>query len=770
MDKTLGISVVIGAALGKSYFRAVETAEQKSARLGRQWQATNSKLGATGAVIKYKNLLGQLRSKQAALGNSSKRLETGIQEVERRYKGAKRAAKSYGVEIGQVVREHGRLNRELKRTERQQKAQAKQQAAASRLGAMRGRMLGLVGAAYGASRLAGSAMAREEQGLYLRTVINAKDGDKDAAVARARQNAKAFARNSLASEQEVLEIEYALNSAGLQEETARAGTQLVHKLAKVTRGMPEQVGEIFGVTFNNMGESIEGTTDEKMQVIGNVLAKTQFKFQIRDFGQLGESLKYAAASASSAKLPLEQTAAIVGQLNSAGLQGSMAGTAFSAVLRNLGKASGELGFEIVRDEKGELDLIATLEQLKQQLDGMDTDERGDLLQKLFGDEGKRGVVPLIDQLDQLKAAHVEVANAARSGLVNSEYQQFVKSSSGQWQMFKQNIGQVGEVFASTLLPALNTILSPIGKLAGWVSSSIERFPIIGKAIGVIGAAFVGMGTVVAIVTAGTWAWNAAMASTLDQGIASWIRTIGVAMWGLAKGALPAVITGIRAMRVALRSNPIGLIIGGIALAAGLIYTFWEPIKGFFTGLWGGVENVFAGAWTSIKSGFLNFTPLGLLIKHWEPITGFFGGLWDGIKTVFAKGWEWIKSSFLAPLDKVKNVVGSVWRWITGDDDEAASTKVPTPNTARQNRNIKPAAALGAALTTTPVAADQVFPNGHAPELAGTTQTHIQNESHYAITVQPTPGMNERELATLVRQELHAQEQRSQANQRRVLHD
>ena len=193
-------------------------------------------------------------------------------------------------------------------------------------------MLGLVGAAYGVGRLAGSAMDREEQGLYLRTVINAKDGDKDAAVARARQSARAFSSNSLASEQEVLEIEYALNSAGLEEETARAGAGLVHKLAKVTKGVPAQVGEIFGDVFNNMGQSLEGTTDEKMDRIGNVLAKTQFKFAIRDFGQLGEGMKYIAASASSAKLPLEQTASIIGHLNNSSLKGSMAGTAFESVL------------------------------------------------------------------------------------------------------------------------------------------------------------------------------------------------------------------------------------------------------------------------------------------------------------------------------------------------------------------------------------------------------------------------------------------------------
>ncbi len=711
---------MIGAAIGKSYFRAVETAEARSARLGRQWQETNKKLAATGAVIKYKTLLGRLREKQTALGRSSTRLGQGIHAVEARYQQAKRQAKSYGIEIGRVVQEHRRLTHALKETEMHQRALAGKQAAASRLGALRGRMLGLAGAAYGASRLIGSAMAREEQGLYLRTVINARDGDRDAAVSRARRHARAFSRKSLASEKEVLNIEYALNSAGLREETARAGSELVHKLAKVTRGLPEQVGEIFATTMKTMGGGIEGTAQEKMKTIGNILAKTQFKFQIRDFGQLGESLKYASAAASSAKLSLEQTAAVIGQLNSAGLQGSMAGTAFAGVLRNLTKASGKMGFEIVRDDKGELDLIATLGRMKALMADMDTDQRGDLLQKLFGDEGKRAIVPLLDQLGQLKTAYAEVADAARSSLVDDEYDRFKKSASGQWTALKQNLVQIGDVFAGTLLPALNMVLSPVVKLAGWAASCIERFPVLGKAIGVIGASLVGVGAAMGVAATAAWAWNAAMTVAINRRIVLGVRAIGGALWGLARGAFPAVIAGtrtlgaammtgaragmvaaggaiksfagalvglasraipiaiggLRALGVAMMSNPIGLIVGAIATAAFLIYEYWTPIKGFFGRLWGGVKTVFKTAWEWIKTIFLNFTPYGLIIKHWRPITGFFGNLWDSVKAVFGAAWDsiaavttgWGQSLFSIGRSIIDGLIGGITAGIIAVED------------------------------------------------------------------------------------------------------
>ena len=794
MDKTLGLSVVIGGVLGKGYFKTFKSVKEKTAALGQEWARTNRKLGATGDVIKYKNLLGQLRAKQTALGTSSKRLQTGINEVERRYKEAKRAAKGYGVQIGRVVAEHGRLQTALKHTERRQRAHAKQQEAARGLAAMRGRFLGLAGSAYAAGRLAGSAMAREEQGLYLRTVINAKDGDKDAAVARARSAAKAFARSSLASEEEVLNIEYALNSASFEEDTARAGAQLVHKLAKVTRGIPSQVGEIFGDVFNNMSASLEGAADEKMERIGNVLAKTQFKFAIRDFGQLGEGMKYIAASAASVKLPLEQTASIIGILNNSALKGSMAGTAFESALKNLGKASNELGFEIVRDEKGELDMLATLEQLKMQLDGMDTDERDTLLIKLFKTEGKRAIVPLIDKLDELKSAYAEVVEAGKSGLVDEEYQRFLESSSGQWTLFKQNIGMVGEVFASTLLPPLNMALSRMGKFAGWVATGIERFPIIGHVIGAIGGAFVLMGGAMAVAKAIAWGFHKFMASNLVSAlvgatlklrafnatalitatrartlaIGSAIKGFGSALVAFASRAVPVAIGALKALTVAVMSNPIGLIIGGIALAAGLIITFWQPIKGFFSALWAGVSNVFTTVWRGFKT-LLSFTPLGLIASAWNPIKGFFSGLWDGVIERARAALDWLLGKFQA----VTGVIGDTWKTLTGwfgDDDDSATDSARPGMIGKtwksvtgwfggdrqadgeqpgQIGNVLPGVkpvALAASIAAAPVVAQAPDPDIAWPTPAPAAPARVVQHFNFNIEIHQQPGQSSRELA------------------------
>jgi len=53
---------------------------------------------------------------------------------------------------------------------------------------------------------------------------------------------------------------------------------------------------------------------------------------------------------------------------------------------------------------------------------------------------------------------------------------------------------------------------------------------------------------------------------------------------------------------ALMLNPIGLIITGVALAALLIYKYWQPIKRFFGGLWKDFASYGAGMISGLISG------------------------------------------------------------------------------------------------------------------------------------------------------------------------
>ena len=70
-----------------------------------------------------------------------------------------------------------------------------------------------------------------------------------------------------------------------------------------------------------------------------------------------------------------------------------------------------------------------------------------------------------------------------------------------------------------------------------------------------------------------------------------LQALGTSFMALASRVFPAVIAGFRALTVAMMSNPIGAIVGGIAIAATLVVTNWESVKNFFMTIWEPIKPV-----------------------------------------------------------------------------------------------------------------------------------------------------------------------------------
>lgn len=89
-----------------------------------------------------------------------------------------------------------------------------------------------------------------------------------------------------------------------------------------------------------------------------------------------------------------------------------------------------------------------------------------------------------------------------------------------------------------------------------------------------------------------------------------IKAFAGSLLSLATRAIPIVIGGLKALTVAILTNPIGLIIGGIALAAGLVIANWQKVKDFFAGIWEPIKPI------------------------WEKFAAFIGKIWDVISAPF----------------------------------------------------------------------------------------------------------------------------------------
>lgn len=77
--------------------------------------------------------------------------------------------------------------------------------------------------------------------------------------------------------------------------------------------------------------------------------------------------------------------------------------------------------------------------------------------------------------------------------------------------------------------------------------------------------------------------------------------LGRQFWGFARGVLPFLLKGVKALFLVVRLHPFVAIASAIAGAAYAVYENWEPISQFFQDLWDGIGEIFNSAW----DGYVN---------------------------------------------------------------------------------------------------------------------------------------------------------------------
>lgn len=138
----------------------------------------------------------------------------------------------------------------------------------------------------------------------------------------------------------------------------------------------------------------------------------------------GEAMKYIAPLARAAGLSLEETAAAIGIMANAGIQGSQAGTSLRGVLSRLSKptddmtaAMEELGISFY-DSKGKMkSLTEQVGMLRQATEGMTDEQKNNYLVTLYGQEALSGMLALINEgegsLGELTNAYKNCDGAAQ---------------------------------------------------------------------------------------------------------------------------------------------------------------------------------------------------------------------------------------------------------------------------------------------------------------------------------------------------------------------
>lgn len=205
-------------------------------------------------------------------------------------------------------------------------------------------------------------------------------------------------------------------------------------------------GNLLATVYNSM--KLEGeNANQAMRRMSDVITKTQGMFQLSNLNQLGEGLKYAVATANQAGRQLEQVSTIIGALNTAGLQGDQAGTAFATTLRGIDKTGKKLGFEVVYDDEG-LNFIQTLENINEKFGLLETRTvaQQQALRRTFGDEGVRAINLLGGPLESLKTSYDAINTAqgtttTMAGTMADTYKDKIQSRVNTLNLFKEQLGQ-----------------------------------------------------------------------------------------------------------------------------------------------------------------------------------------------------------------------------------------------------------------------------------------------------------------------------------------
>ncbi|MFX2589511.1 phage tail tape measure protein [Enterobacter roggenkampii] len=116
-----------------------------------------------------------------------------------------------------------------------------------------------------------------------------------------------------------------------------------------------------------------------------------------------------------------------------------------------------------------------------------------------------------------------------------------------------------------------------------------------------------------------------------------IRSVAGLVAGLATLKLGIMGVG-QAITIASRlasMTPLGMILTGIALAAGLIVSNWDVVGPYFKQMWDFISPLFEFGWELIKTAF-SWTPLGMVINNWGPVVKWFQDMWGRLKPII----EW----------------------------------------------------------------------------------------------------------------------------------
>lgn len=712
MGKTLSYAFELTGAIAGSFKGAVTSARsqiaglgadvramEKSAtgNLGASFAASSQKLAGLSAELKSaRATLTALKTQAAAAGGANDILARQIAQAEKRVSSLtsanKRAVESHrnlaasitteAGSVGTLMKEYAGLSAQMEKTRARQKALSANLAARdankARRGELRAGMFDTV--ALAASVALPVKMAMDfESGMAdaAKTIEGMRDesGKLTPMYYAMVTEAKKLGRELPIAHSEIATLMGAAGQLGLTD---------AKEIATFTKDAA-QMSVAFGTSLDAAADAIGGyrtalglSQDQVREMLDlmNYYANTGSASEggiaeiVRRVGALGDVAGLAhkpmvalAATLDSLKVKPEVAATSIKGLLLALNAGTRATKSQDFVLNKLGLDAVKLAKRMQNDATG-----ATLDFLKA-VQKLPKHEQISSLSAFVGKQNVESIAPLLKELDLLNENFALVGDQAKYlGSMQKEFANRSATTAGALQLTKNKVSELSITIGSVLLPPFNTVLGVVGDGASALADLSERFPVATKVIGSTAAATVSLAVASKALAYGytfvkgglLLAEGALLRMTGAQVANEAVTKKSIFAQKLFRGAsiaTSAAVKGVavatRAMSAALMANPVGLIIGGIALAAAAVIANWDQVCGYFNAKFSAVKAAFDEGWVNgIFKTIAEFNPIRLVADGLSGmvnyVTGWNVDLWDAFTTV----WGGIGAFYSGKIDTV----------------------------------------------------------------------------------------------------------------------
>ncbi|HEG2721496.1 TPA: phage tail tape measure protein [Campylobacter jejuni] len=568
------------------------------------------------------------------------------------------------------------------------------------------------------SQTMGSSIKFESAMADVRKVVNFDEGDN---IKKMSDDILKMTRVLPATAEELAAIAAAGGQIGLGSKDVREFTHLVTKMKVAFDMSAEDVGDsvakiknILGISLKdmeNLGDSINNLSDNSASKAREII----------------EVMKRTAAAGKQVGFTKEQIAALSSTFISLGKGPEVAGTAINSLYRVLATADSmgnktESAFAKMGlsgkflKEASFKDPQKALDTFLSRIQKLDQKEQMGVLVDIFGREFADDMATLVGGLDTYKKALKNASDEAKKGSLQREFD--VRAATTE-----NSITKMKSALKGLSIAIGNNFLEPVSNAAlllqNWINKLTDftiNSPKLTTSIVGIGIGFLTLKpiflTTKFIISYLINSWRLLQnvllysqigfkliasscnlaniilkAKTITTNIyTTSLNVLSFVLGGLSK-VFKLVAIGVRALGIAMMSNPIGLILGGIAIVAGLVIANWDKVKSWFMGfiewlrpVWEPIYNVIKSVFDKCSGVFITFkdtimsiiSPLiEILNSAWQSTTDFFYSIFGGVFDWFNDKLSWVSDA----ISYMGGFIKDALNFIGLGDDETQSNNI-----------------------------------------------------------------------------------------------